>query len=130
VARLYGQSAFFRFAIKLLQDVPDEEQRGFASSFTPDTATLDRFWKFVKSEKMLNDEALDQLRSNTQAVEDVGRGIHIEVLNATLGLEAGYRVAIRGDNQVAAAIEHLLDAEKMWQAWEESGEGSGVKSKE
>jgi Periplasmic protease len=34
VARLYGQSAFFRFAVELLQDVPQEKQKAFARAFT------------------------------------------------------------------------------------------------
>lgn len=120
VARLYGQSAFFRFAIELLKGVPDDEQKGFATGFSADTTTLDSFWGFVTREKMLDDEQLGELRSDTQAVDDVNRGLRIEVLNATLGLEAGYRVAIQGDNQVAAAIEHMPEAQKMWQTWEAS----------
>jgi hypothetical protein len=79
---------------------------------------LQRFWGFVTAKKILPADALAKLRANAKAVEDVRRGIKIEVLNATLGLEAGYREAVKGDNQIAAALDHLPDAEKMWEAWQ------------
>jgi carboxyl-terminal processing protease len=118
VARLYGQSAFFRFAINIVKGFPDADRRQRATDFVATSDVLDRFWSFVKSEKLLDETMLDNLRSDTQAVDDVSRAIRTEVLNSAVGLEAGYRVAIQGDNQIAAAVDHLPEAKKMWEAWE------------
>jgi len=117
VARLYGQSAFFRFAVKLLAGIPEDRQREVATSFKVDKSVQDRFLEFVRSEKLLDEKYISQLLEDPQSVADMDRAIRIEVLNSAVGLEAGYRVAIQGDNQIATALEHLPDAEKMWQAW-------------
>jgi hypothetical protein len=55
---------------------------------------------------------------------DVARAIHVEVLNATIGLEAGYRLAIEADDVIAAALEHMPDAEDIWFAWQEGNGNS------
>jgi len=124
VARLYGQSAYFRFAVKLLAEVPEEKQREMAGSFRVDAAVRDRFLQFVRKEDLLGEKYIAQLLEDPQSVADMDRAIRIEVLNSALGLEAGYRVAIEGDNQIETALEHLPDAEKMWQAWQATHPGS------
>ncbi len=120
VARLYGQSAYFRFAIHLLQGVPEADKPGFAASFTVAPETLADFWTFVAKEKLLEADDLESLKADPQGVEDVERAIRVEILNSTQGLEAGYRVAIDGDNQIAAALEHLPDAETLWRQWQKT----------
>ncbi len=117
VARLYGQSAFFRFAVELLAGTPEEKQREMATSFVVDQEVRDRFLRFVRAEKLLDEKYISQLFEDPQSVADMDRAIQIEVLNSAVGLEAGYRVAIRGDNQIKTALEHLPDAEKMWESW-------------
>ncbi len=117
VARLYGQSAFFRFAVNLLKDVPEEQQREMAMAFRVDDAIRKRFLDWVRSEKLLDEEQMSKLLEDPQALADVDRSLRIEVLNGAVGLEAGYKVAAEGDNQIAAALEHVADAERMWQAW-------------
>jgi hypothetical protein len=124
VALLYGNAAFFRFAVRLLQDLPDEQQAGFATSFEPDTEILDDFLTWVADEEILEGDQIDELRGDQQAMEDIALGLSVEVLNATLGLEAGYRMAIEGDDQIVSALEYLNDAADMWQVWQERFPGT------
>jgi carboxyl-terminal processing protease len=119
LVRLYGETAFFRFAIMLLQDVPTSEQAQFASGFEVTEAVMNRFLDWTIDEGILTEDDAASLRANTQDMDDVSRGIRIEVLNATLGLESGYRVAVESDNQIDAALGLLDDAADMWKVWQE-----------
>ncbi|HQL31379.1 MAG TPA: hypothetical protein PLM67_14290, partial [Thermoanaerobaculales bacterium] len=116
---LYGDTAFFRFAIQLLQDVPESEKAEFGARFAVDDAVLDRFLEWVASEEILTADALAALRSDAQGMDDAARGIRIEILNATQGLEAGYREAVESDDQIEAALGLLPDAQDMWRVWQE-----------
>jgi carboxyl-terminal processing protease len=118
VARLFGRSAFFRFAIELLKDIPEDRQGAFAGKFTSSDEVLAQFWSFVIEQEILDSEAIDELRAEPQAVDDIGRAIHVEVLNATLGFEAGYRVGIEVDDQLKTALESMDEAEELWRAWQ------------
>ncbi len=125
VAILYGQSAFFRFAITVLKDVPEAKQETFARAFTVDDLVLERFRKFVLSKKILENDDWSKLAKDPQALTDVRRAIKVEVLNSGVGLEAGYREAITGDTQVKGALEQMPRAEALWNAWvERHGDGS------
>jgi carboxyl-terminal processing protease len=121
VVRLYGEAALFRFAVELLKDVPETDTADFARGFEPDEEVMERFWAWAVEEELLPPEELVQLREDPVGSEDVARGIHVEILNATLGLVEGYRVAIGADNQLQAALEHLVVAADMWQVWKENG---------
>jgi len=120
LARLYGNSAFFRFAVELLKDVPEEEQVSMARSFTADAEVLSRFWAWVVDQKMLPEENIQELKESPQDVSDVMLGIKVEIMNATLGLDDGYRVALDADDQFLAALDHLEDAMDFWVAWQEA----------
>jgi carboxyl-terminal processing protease len=124
VARLYGNTAFFRFAVRLLQDVPEEEQRDFATSFEPDAEVLEDFLSWIGDEEILDAEQIAELHADEQAMDDVALGLNVEVLNATLGLDAGYRLAIEGDDQIVTALDYIDDATDMWQVWQERYPGS------
>ena len=78
-------------------------------------------WGWVLDEEILASAELAELRGDPVSVEDTARGIHVEVLNATLGLVEGYRVATGADNQLEAALTHLDVAEDIWQVWVENG---------
>lgn len=117
IVRLYGQSAFFGFAVELLQDVPDGDKAAFAGSFMADELVLARFWRFVADNELLDEQELAGARADAVTIEEAGRAIWVEVLNATLGLEAGYRKAIEGDDQIRAALDSLDEAEDIWLAW-------------
>jgi len=110
VARLFGNSAFFRFAVEVLKDIPEAHQVTFATAFTTTPEVLERFFAFVTDEEMLEAEGLGRIQGDEQSLSDVRRYVAAEVLNATAGLEAGYRVTIDGDNQIEAALLHLDDA--------------------
>jgi len=126
VARLYGQSAFFRFAVLQLKDLSGDEQKAFAREFEVTDAVLSQFLEFVKQEEILDEEALAALDIDPQALDDVRRSIYVEILNATLGFEAGYRVLIDSDDQLQAAIEHMDQAEELWYSWKtKNGEPAG-----
>ncbi len=118
LGRFYGNSAFFRFGIEFLQDIAEEEQPAMAENLVVDDELLDRFWAWVISEEIATKDAIEELKTNPQDVADVGLGIRVEVMNAVLGLEEGYRAAMEADNQFAAAIEHLEEAEDFWIAWQ------------
>jgi len=118
LARLYGNSAFFRFAVELLQEVPTEEQEAMAQNFTVTDKTLERFWTWVAEEEILTTEDIELLKQTPQDVSDADLGIRVEILNAAYGLEAGYREALETDDQFVAALEHLEEAEDFWVTWQ------------
>jgi carboxyl-terminal processing protease len=122
VARMYGEAAFFRYAVLVLKDVPDDGQQEFAEQFEPDADVMQAFWQWLEDEEILPADDIATLRQDEVAAADVARGLHVEILNAVLGLEAGYRLAIEADDQLASAIEHLPDAADMWLAFQENGE--------
>jgi len=117
LARLYGRSAFFRFAIELLKDVPEEEQPAMGGAFVVNDEVLNRFWTWIGEEEVLPEENLDELKGTPQDVSDVALGIRVEVLNATLGLDEGYRMALESDDQFTEALTHLDEAKDFWVAW-------------
>ncbi len=122
LARLYGNSAFFRFGIDFLKDIPEEDHAAVAREFTVDAGLLDRFWSWVEAEEVLPVEKVEELKADEQDVTDVSLGIKVEVLNAALGLEEGFRVALETDEQYQAALEHLPEALDFWITWQAANE--------
>jgi carboxyl-terminal processing protease len=120
LARLYGSSAFFRYAIELLKEVPEEEQAAFAETLEAGGAVLDGFLGWVVDEEILSEDKIDELRQSEQDAADVALGLKVEVLNSTLGLDAGYRVALDSDEQFRAALDHLDEAMDFWLTWQET----------
>jgi len=121
VAQLFGRSAFFRFAVELLKDVPEEQQPTFAETFVATPSTLDRFWTFISDQEILPQADLDTLVADAEAHEDVSRSVRVEVVNATKGLEAGYRIAIEGDLQLMTTLGYVVEAEDLRDAWRVQG---------
>jgi carboxyl-terminal processing protease len=124
VGRLYRAAAFFRFAVQLLKDVPEPQKTAYAQQFEAGDEVMDRFWQWALEEEILIPEALAELRDDPVDVEDTARLIHVELLNATIGLVEGYRVATEADNQLETALAHLDVAEDMWQVWLENGKAA------
>jgi carboxyl-terminal processing protease len=120
LARLYGNSAFFRFAIELLKEVPEEEQPAAGRVFVADDQILARFWAWLEEQEILPDENLATIRETAQDVADVALGITVEYKNATLGLDGGYKVALDSDDQFLAALSHLEEAKDFWITWQQS----------
>ena len=120
LARLYGKSAFFRYAVELLKDVPEDEQAAMARTFTPNEKVLERFWVWIEDEEILSIENIDELKESPQDVSDVAMGIKVEIMNATLGLDDGYRVALDADDQLLAALTHLDEAKDFWIDWQDA----------
>jgi len=121
VAQLFGRSAYFRFAIELLKDVPEEQQQDFSDTFVVTPSTLDQFWAFISDEEILPQADLETLIADTEAHEDVARTVRVEVVNSTRGLEAGYRIAIEGDEQLMTTLDYIEEATDLRDAWEEQG---------
>jgi len=119
MVRLYSVSAFFRFAVEILAEVPEEEYSAFAESFEIDEETLDSFWSWVVEEEILEPGIIESLQEDEIELADIVRGITAEVYNSTLGLNEGYQKALEGDDQLAAAIEHLDEAADFWEAFVE-----------
>jgi carboxyl-terminal processing protease len=119
MVRLFSVSAFFRFAVEILAEVPEDQYREFAEGFELDEETMDSFWTWVVEEEILEPEIIESLQEDEIESADVRRGITAEVYNATLGLNEGYRVALEGDDQMKSAIEHLDEAAGFWEAFAE-----------
>jgi len=119
MVRLFTVSAFFRYAVTILADVPEEAYREFAGAFEVDDEILDGFWTWVVEEEILEPGVIESLQEDEVESADVARSITAEVFNATLGLNEGYRVALEGDDQMKAAIEHLDEAADFWIAFKE-----------
>ena len=66
----------------------------------------------------LSAESVAELQASAQDVSDVALGIRVEVLNAALGLDEGYRTALETDEQYQAALAHLPEAQDFWIAWQ------------
>jgi hypothetical protein len=115
---LYGNSAFFRFAVELVNDMPEDRRTEMARTFTADDQVLERFWSWLRENEIMDDSELEALRSEPRDVQDVAVALRVEVLNATLGLDDGYRVALESDEQYQAALEHLPEAQDFWIAWQ------------
>ncbi|MCP4897288.1 MAG: PDZ domain-containing protein [bacterium] len=124
VVVLYGSSAFFRFAIELLKDVEADEKNDFAQAFQASDIVMHRFWTFVQDAEIIDGTAVETIKVDDLALSDVRRALRVEVLNSTLGLIEGYKVAVGGDDQIQAALSHLPDAADFWHAWEENGSHS------
>jgi len=118
LARLYGNSAFFRFAIDVLKDVPKENQADMALAYSVDASVLESFFAFVEESEILPAENVAELKAGEQDLSDIELAIRVEILNATLGLEAGYRAALELDEQFLAALEHLPEGQDFWSVWE------------
>jgi carboxyl-terminal processing protease len=119
LVRLYSVSAFFRYAIEILKDVPEEEYEPFGTSFALDEEMLSAFWTWVVEEEIIEPGVIETLQEDEQEVEDISRAIRAEVYNATLGLNEGYQVALEGDDQMEAAVENMDAAADFWQAFRE-----------
>ena len=91
-----------------------------AQTFTADDEVLDGFWSWVLDEEVLSEEKLAELRESPQDLSDVALGIKVEIMNATLGLDDGYRVALDADDQFLAALTHLDEAMDFWLTWQQS----------
>ena len=120
LARLYGNSAFFRFGVELLEDIPEDEQAAMGRAFVVDEKVLSRFWAWLGEHEVLPEGHLEELKGTPQDVSDVTLGIQVEVLNATLGLDDGYRTALNTDDQFLASLDRLEEAEDFWIVWQEA----------
>jgi len=130
VVRLYGSSAFFRYSVRLLKDTQPEDYRSFAESFGPDQELVSAFLQWSLDEEILNEEQLETLKKDKDAMGDVQRGLKVEVLDASLGLEAGYREGIKADEVLVAGIKGLDEAARIWTDWEKrENEADGLTEK-
>jgi carboxyl-terminal processing protease len=117
VVRLYGQSAFFRYAVELLSSVPEPEHADFARAFDPTPDVVEGFLTWLRDQEILDEDGLAELREDPHGLPDSARALQVEILNATLGLEAGYRAAITADDQIQESLAHMVEAEGIWEAF-------------
>ncbi len=121
--RLYSRSAYFRFAVRIAQDIAEENRSEWARQLRFDEALLERFWAFIESEELLDPEDLNAARTDEEVIDAASRAVRVEALNLAVDLEAGYRLAIEGDHQVREALQAMSEADALWEAW---GEDQGL----
>jgi len=119
MVRLYSRSAFFRFAVKLLAEIPEEEYAAFADSFEVNEEISDSFWSWVVEEEIIEPDLIESLQEDEIESTHIGRAITVEIFNATIGLNEGYQKALESDDQLEAAIENLDLATDFWEAFTE-----------
>jgi len=88
-------------------------------AFAVDEEVLIRFWAWLGEHEVLSEEHLEELKNTPQDISDASLGIQVEVLNATLGLDEGYRTALNTDDQFLATLDQLEEAEDFWLVWQE-----------
>ncbi len=120
LVRLYGRSGFFRFGVELLKDIAEEDQAAFGEDFQVSDEILERLGTFLADQEIMAAEDFETLIADEQARTDIKRALQVEVLNTTLGLEAGYQYAITGDEQLLAVHDQLAKAKELWLAWQEA----------
>jgi uncharacterized protein with von Willebrand factor type A (vWA) domain len=78
---------------------------------------LESFFDFVAEAEILPEDNLAEVKASDEDRSDIELGIQVEILNATLGLDAGYRAALETDEQFLAAIDHLPEGRDFWSVW-------------
>ncbi len=91
-----------------------------ARTFKADDQVLEQFWAFIEDQEILSEDKVVELRESPQDVSDAALGIKVEIMNATLGLDDGYRAALDADDQFLAALTHLEEAKDFWLTWQEA----------
>ncbi|MBI4914360.1 MAG: S41 family peptidase [Acidobacteria bacterium] len=111
VVRLLGQSAFFQFAVTHLVDKPNKATAAREFAVTPEV--LKAFRDRVVQEKWLPAEEIDAALADPIERRDIELGIHAEVMNAGVGLAAGYRVLTAADEQIQAGLTLFDEAAQL-----------------
>ena len=112
LARLVGNSAFFRFAVSELAGVADKTAH--ARAFTVDDAVLARFRDLVIKEKWLTAEEIDAALAQSTDRHDIATALKGEVLNVGATLIDGYQAFTESDQQIQAALGLFADAAKLY----------------
>ena len=112
LARLVGSSAFFRFAVSELADVPDKGAR--ARSFVVDDAALTRFRDLVVREKWLKPEEIDAALGDATDRRDISTALKGEMLNVGTTLIDGYKAFTDADQQIQAALGLFDEAARLY----------------
>jgi carboxyl-terminal processing protease len=111
VAQLLGNAAFFRFGVSHLADKPDKAAAARAFAVTPEV--VEQFRARVLAEEWLDEEDLAAALANEQDRRDIEMSLRAEVLNAGVGLSAGYQVFTSADEQVQAALQLFDEADRL-----------------
>jgi hypothetical protein len=78
---------------------------------------VEGFLTWLRDQEILDEDGLAELREDPHGLPDSARALQVEILNATLGLEAGYRAAITADDQIQESLAHMVEAEGIWEAF-------------
>ena len=111
MAQLLGSSAFFQFAVSYLADKPDKAAAARGFVVTPEV--IERFRARAVAEKWLDDEAFTAALADEQIRRDIELSLRAEVLNAGVGLAAGYQVLTGADEQLNAALLLFDEADRL-----------------
>jgi carboxyl-terminal processing protease len=111
VAQLLGNSAFFQFAVSYLADRPDKAAAARAFTVTPEV--IEQFRARVLAEEWLDETELAAALANEQDRRDIELSLRAEVLNAGIGLSAGYQVFAAADEQVQASLQLFDEADRL-----------------
>ncbi|MGE5235935.1 MAG: S41 family peptidase [Acidobacteriota bacterium] len=111
LVRIIANSGFFQFAVGYLANQPDKAKAAQAFAVTP--AVVSSFRDLVISKKWLNPKEIDEALADPTDRRDIEINLRSEVLNAGVGLTAGYRVLSNSDEQVQAALKLFDQAAKL-----------------
>jgi carboxyl-terminal processing protease len=108
-ATLYARGLFFEFAVSYRAKHPD-----IPRDFQTTPAVREEFFKFVDGKPGLPFDGKTKASYEAEADPSVlDRAIREELLTATYGREAGFRVSMEGDVQLKKALTLFPDAEKL-----------------
>jgi carboxyl-terminal processing protease len=111
IAQLLGNSAFFQFAVSYLSDKTDKAATARAFAVTPEV--VEQFRARVLAEKWLDEPDLAAALADEHDRQDIDTSLRAEVLNAGVGLSAGYEVFTAADEQVQAALQLFDEADRL-----------------
>lgn len=112
MVRLLSRGVFFNFAVEWVNRHPE-----LGPGFEVGKNVTDEFARTLTTGKnplfRTEEEAIAALAAEKPDDSPIRRAILSEIMAAKYGLEAGYRVGLRGDKQFAAALAAFPEAERL-----------------
>ncbi len=115
---LFTRNAFFDFAVDYANRNPIKDR-----GWHPDEALLAEFRQWLLNEKIADEDFLEKMFADPQALEVAKRQIHSDIFNSAFGTEAAHQVLTAGDAQIQDALKLFDQAAQLLAVREQMGEG-------